>query len=206
MRTRILLAVVAALLLLPSAAFASLADEQRQGSELLAQLKSGTKVCSDLSAADFDHIGEYVMGRALGSTSAHRAMNDRMRLMLGDQGEQRMHELMGRRFAGCATRGSAGYGPMMGGGMMGGSYGSGNFGQMMGTRDWSWMMGGNWRHMSRSDWQDIQRQWMGGGTMNHHGWSAWAIVAVTLGAVLLVALLVALLVRHPFRSPPAPAS
>jgi hypothetical protein len=160
MRTRVLLAVFAALLLVPSAAFASLAGEQRQGGQLLAQLKSGAKACSDLSAEDFDHIGEYAIGRALGSTSTHQAMNDRMRLMLGDQGEQRMHERMGRRFAGCGTRGN------------GGGYGS----------------------------------MMGGGMMNHHGWSAWAVVALTLGAVLLVALLVALLVRHPFRGPPAPAN
>jgi hypothetical protein len=203
MRTRIFLAVFAALLVVPAAAFASLAGEQRQGAQLLGQLRSGAKACSDLSSEDFDHIGEYAMGRALGSVSAHQAMSDRMSLMLGDKGEQRMHELMGQRYAGC---GGAAAGTMMGGGMMGGSYGSGNFDQMMGSRDWSWMMGGNWRHMSRSDWQNVQQQWMGGGMMGHHGWSAWAVVAVTLGAILLIALLVVALVRRPFRSPPAPAS
>jgi hypothetical protein len=85
-----------------------LADEQRQGDELVAQLQAAARSCSDLSAADFDCIGEYVMGRALGSVSAHQVMNGRMRLMLGQGGEQRMHELTGRRFTGCANGSAAG--------------------------------------------------------------------------------------------------
>ena len=91
------------------------------------------------------------MYRALGSTSLHQAMNDRMTVMLGELGESRMHRLLGQRYTGCSTNtgsgATAGYGwmdrGMMGGsGMMGGYDGSGGWGAMMGSSDWSWMMGG----------------------------------------------------------------
>ena len=204
MKARAVVIAVIGVLLAPATSWASLADEQRQGQDLAAQLRSGTATCQELSAEDFDHIGEYAMGRALGSTSAHRAMNDRMRLMLGPWGEQRMHELMGRRLAGCSTgAAAAGTGTGMGPGMMG----NGGWGAMMRSRDWSWMNGGAWRSMSRQDWQRLQRQWMAASAMAsaHHGWSAGAVVAVTLGGMLLVALAVGVLVvlRRPWRHPPA---
>ncbi len=47
------------------------------------------------------------MFRALGSTGLHQAMNDRMITMLGEQGESRMHQLLGARYAGCSTTTSA---------------------------------------------------------------------------------------------------
>ncbi len=207
MRIRVALVSLALILLVPSAALASLADEQRQGQALAAQLQSGAKSCNELSAEDFDHIGEYVMGHFLGSIAAHEAMNERMRLMMGDQAEGRMHQLMGARFAGCAVPGSAGgsYGPMMGQGMMGGSYGNGGWGSMMGSHDWSWMMGGAWRNMSRQDWQRLELQLLGTTRISHHGMSGWAIAAIALATVLLIAALAILAVRRrPFRrSPPA---
>lgn len=217
MHTRTLLVSLALCLLVPGAASASLADEQRQGRDLAAQVRSGAKGCEDLSTEDFDHLGEYVMGRFLGSTNAHQAMNDRMRLMMGDQAEQRMHQLMGRRYAGCydtstgAGNGSMGPG-MMGGaglgpGMIGGYYGRGGWGAMMRSGDWDWMMGGGWRNMSRQDWQRLQQQWLGTSASSDGGWSPWAIIAVTLGSVLLVALAILALVRgRPPRRPPAQAS
>jgi hypothetical protein len=188
----VVIAVIVMLVALATS-WASLADEQRQGQDLAAQLQSGAKSCRELSGDDFDHLGEYVIGRALGSTSVYRAMNDRMRLMLGERGEQRMHELMGQRFAGCLNgSAAAGAGTGMGPGMMGGSYGDGRWSAMMRSRDWGWMMGGAWRSMSRQDWQRVQRQRMGAGasTSQHHGWNTGAIVALTLGGLLLVAVAV----------------
>jgi hypothetical protein len=91
MRIRISVLLTAIFLAIPAVAHASLADEQRQGQQLIGQLQAGTKTCRDLSADDFDHIGEYAMYRALGSTSLHQAMNDRMTQMMGEQGESRMH-------------------------------------------------------------------------------------------------------------------
>ena len=128
MPIRIALAFVVLVLLAPAPAFASLADEQSQGRTLVAQLQSGAKSCGDLTTTDFEHVGEYVMGRALGSTSAHEAMNTRMRQYMGQQGEERMHQLMGERFTGCASGGSA----VMGPGMMGGYSGNGGASMMSG--------------------------------------------------------------------------
>ena len=107
MRIRLALITIGLTLLLPATASASLAGEQQQGQNLIAQLQAGTKTCRDLSAGDLDHIGEYLMFRALGSTSLHQAMNDRMIAMLGEQGESRMHQLLGARYAGCRTSTSA---------------------------------------------------------------------------------------------------
>ena len=76
-----------ALLLTPAASWASLDDEQQDGQNLVTQLQSGVKGCNSFSGAEFAHIGESVMGGALGSTSLHRAMNGRMRPMMGDEGE-----------------------------------------------------------------------------------------------------------------------
>jgi hypothetical protein len=210
MRTRLALITIALVLLIPGAASASLAGEQRQGQNLIAQLQAGTTTCRALSADDLDHIGEYVMFQALGSTTLHQAMNDRMRAMLGEQGESRMHQLLGARYAGCSTRtgGIAGSAGMMGGsGMMGGYYANGGIGAMMSSGEWSWIMGGAWQHMTRQDWQRRQQQLLGpgAGTMMNNGWSAITIIAVCLGAVILVALAILAIIRRPFRRPPTAA-
>lgn len=203
-----LLTWLGVLLLLPSVAFGSLADEEHQGQTLAAQLQSGARSCSGLSAGDFDHIGEYVMGHFLGSTSAHEAMNERMRLMMGEEAEGRMHQLMGARYVGCSAPGGSagGYGSMMGpGGMMGG-YSGGSSGATR-SGDYGWMMGGAWRNMSRSDWQKLQRQWLGTSASAGGGWSGGAIAGVAVGSALLAGLLVMLAVRRRrFRRPPAASS
>lgn len=78
----------------------------------------------------------------LGSTSLHQAMNDRITLMMGEQGEARTHQLLGQRYTGCSGTGATGgYDEMVGAGMMGGSFGTGGWGAMD-SGDWSWMMGG----------------------------------------------------------------
>ena len=191
MRLRLALTALALALLIPAAASASVADEQTQGQDLIAQLQAGTKTCSALSADDLDHIGEYVMFQALGSTALHQAMNDRMTLMLGEQGETRMHQLLGARYAGCSTRtgGIAGRAGMMGGsGMMGGYASNGGISAMMSSSDWSWMMGGAWQPMTRQEWQRLQQRLLGTNASAGRGgggWSPVAIVATTLGAVAL---------------------
>jgi hypothetical protein len=201
--------IVAILLLIPAVAGAALVDEQRQGQNLIAQLNAGTKACSDLSADDLDHIGEYVMFKALGSSARHQAMNERMTLMMGEQATTRMHQLLGARYAGCSTkeRGIAGYRSMMGGGMMNGYHNSGGWGAMMSSSDWSWMMGGTWQHMSHQDWRQLQERLLGTNkTNNHTGWSAIVILGATLVAAVLVLLaILAITRRWPFRRPPAAA-
>lgn len=140
------LAVVVGVLVLPSLAGASVTQEEQAGSRLLGELESGKLRCAEVSGSDFDHIGEYVMGRMFGSPRAHEAMNNMMSTMMGSGSEQQMHEAMGRRFAGCGGgQLPAGFGRMMGavnamgmmgGGMMGGvgpgGRGFGGPGNMMG--------------------------------------------------------------------------
>ncbi len=87
-----------------------------------------------------------------------------MTLMMGAQGESRMHQLLGQRYTGCDGNTSRGAGPggMMGAGMMGGGYyGPGGWGAMMGSGDWSWMMGGAWQNMTRQDWQRLRQRLLG---------------------------------------------
>ena len=106
-RVRLIFVLIAAVLAVIAApALASPADEVAAGREVAQRLQAGATSCNKLSDADFEHLGEYVMERMLGSRATHRAMNDRMTAMMGDANTERMHELMGRRYAGCGTQGA----------------------------------------------------------------------------------------------------
>ena len=198
---------VAAVLAVVSPAFASLRDEVSAGKAVAAQLQSGKASCDGLSDTQFEHLGEYVMDRAVGSRAAHDAMNARMTQAIGAENTDRMHELMGRRFAGCAAAGATTSVPM-GPGMMGGGSGEGGGWGMMSGSGWSWMHNGSWQHMNQSQWRQLASTMMGARyTSGHHGWSTGAVVAVVLGALALGALLAVLLVRRPWqRRPPAAPS
>ena len=132
----------------------SVATEEQQGARVLRAVEDGKRRCTDLSTQEFERVGEYVMGRMAGSTSAHRSMNDLMARMMGERSEERLHVLLGQRFTGCARRGTANFGAMMG--MMGGVAGTGGP-SMMGGRSGDGygglgsMMG---RTSSRSDGDD----------------------------------------------------
>lgn len=205
MRIRLSLLALAIVLVLPATAFASLADEQRQGQQLSARLEAGLEACGQLSAENFDHIGEYVMSRALGSTSVHEAMDERMTAMMGEQSETRMHQLLGQRYTGCTSGsgGTAGYSRMRSG-MMGGYYGNRGWGAMMNSTDWSWMMGGAWQTMTRQAWQRLQERLLGTGASPRPagGWSPVAIIAVTLPVVLLGAFAIFALIPRSSKRPP----
>ena len=179
----------ALVLLVPATALGSVSAEQRQGQALLNQLRSGTKICAQLSSGDLDHLGEFAIGQMLGSTRLHAAMNERMTLMLGATGERRMHQIMGARYAGCHAAGATGaYGGMMMGGSSPSTYG--------------WMMRGNWRTMSRADWQRVAHRWLGApmmSTATPSGTSALAIAGIAAGALLLAGIAFGA-VRH-FRRP-----
>src|SRR5712691_4402254 len=84
-----------------SAVMASTASEEQQGMRLLRAADNGSRDCRSLSSADFELVGEYVMGRMAGSTSSHARMNTLMESMIGNRGEEQMHALMGRRFTSC---------------------------------------------------------------------------------------------------------
>lgn len=130
---------VAALLLAVAALYAwpalAAAQNDSEGAATLRAVEAGQRSCNQLQAGDFEQIGEYVMGRMVGSQQAHESMNNLMRGTLGDAGEQQMHSALGQRFAGCGQgRFPAGVGGMMNGiggmmgivGMMGGGSGAGS--------------------------------------------------------------------------------
>ena len=206
-RLSILLAVFAGILAFgTSSALASLSDEVSAGKATAARVDAGIASCENLSTTDFEHLGEYVMERMIGSRSAHEAMNARMEAMIGSENSDRMHEAIGRRYAGCATTGT-------GSGMMGGieiTGGAGGWGTMMGS-GYAWMRNGAWQHMTRADWQRAGGYMMGHGWMmdgGGSGWSSGAIIAAVLGALALGGLAVYTLLRRPWRrgpSRPSPA-
>jgi hypothetical protein len=126
------LLALALALIVPVTALGGLSSDVKKGQRLAESIRSGQKQCSDLSADDFELIGEYAMGRFLGSPTAHAAMNRHMSLMMGKAGEERMHMALGYRYSGCPGGPASGWvGPM--GGMMSGRHGagSGNFGSGM---------------------------------------------------------------------------
>jgi len=120
--------------LLPAAAAADLGQEEVRGRAIAESVSTGERGCSDLSAEEFELVGEYAMGRYLGDGAAHEAMNAHMVAMMGEGGERRMHVALGYRYSGCRG-GPAGswMGPMAGmmlggGGHEGGGYGPGMMG------------------------------------------------------------------------------
>jgi hypothetical protein len=125
--------LAAAALIVPATALAGLSSDVQQGQRLAESIRSGQKQCSDLSAEDFELIGEYAMSRYFGNTATHEAMNSRMAAMMGSSGEERMHQALGYRYSGCPGGPAAGWIGAMGG-MMSGAYRgeSPNYGGMMG--------------------------------------------------------------------------
>ncbi len=86
-----------------NAAIQSQQQEELEGKNFLDELKNKTITCSQLKDADFEKIGEYFMGQSIGDTSRHIAMNEMMKGMMGEQGEEQAHIAMGKRFSGCDT-------------------------------------------------------------------------------------------------------
>ncbi len=210
--TGLVATLVAALTLAATPALASLSDEVAAGQSVASGLQSGRVTCNGLTRSDFEHLGEYVMERMVGSRSVHAAMNARMEQMMGSENADRMHALLGRTYAGCASATAGTGGGMMGsGGMMGGTGGGiMGWGAMMGSSTWSWMHNGSWQHMSRGQWQQLANSMMGGNVSfsSGDGWSTGAVVGVVLGSLLLGALLavVLVLVRRRWRHHPPGAS
>ena len=99
------------------------------GQTLYTKFQSKQVFCTSLQDADFEKIGEYLMNQQFGNTNSHIQMNDRMKAMMGDQGEERMHIAIGRSVTGCNTSSQQGGARTMMGwnsfGMMNGGFGSG---------------------------------------------------------------------------------
>lgn len=155
-----LLGVVTVFIALAAAPVANASvEEEQQGARVLRELNNGALKCGEANASDFELVGEYVMGRMLGSPQAHESMNAMMARMMGGTGEERVHEVMGQRFAGCGhpafpTR----FGQTMGAmGMMAGGFGPGS-GAMMGAgQGQGYLMGGS---RSSNDHDNFSVAWI----------------------------------------------
>lgn len=128
------MAGLALIALMAALAASGPASAARGGSGILGEIERGERSCSDLSDDDFDAAGEVVMGRMLPSRGAHESMDELIARMMGRPGLERMHQALGRRFAGCGGSGlPGGLGAMMGGlGMIGGGPGLGPMGSGFG--------------------------------------------------------------------------
>jgi len=181
--------VLGALALAAAPAWASAGAEQREGAQTLRSVEDGERPCGTLETDDYERIGEYAMGRMVGSPGAHASMDRLMAQMMGERAEGRMHVLMGRRFSRCG-RGQVpgGFGGMMGAmGMIGGGFGP----RGRGTTDAGGGRGaaGFPGMMDRRNFVD----------QDDDDWSAAAIIMTTLMLLLLVLAVAALLFWRPWR-------
>jgi len=93
------------------------AREEQEGKELWDKLQSKELTCADLNDGDFGVLGEYFMGQMMGDS--HAAMNAMMIQMHGEDGEEQIHVVMGKRLSSCditsaaLPAGSDGWMPMM---------------------------------------------------------------------------------------------
>ncbi|MGD9734115.1 MAG: SHOCT domain-containing protein [Solirubrobacterales bacterium] len=126
--------LLAAAVLFPPIAAADLGHDEQRGVDIAEFVRSGQR-CSQLSAADFELIGEYAMGRYLEDTAAHKAMNEHMVAVMGEEGERRMHIALGHRYSGCGGGPAWSWMGPMAGMMYGTGYGASGYGPgMMGGR------------------------------------------------------------------------
>ena len=77
------------------------AREEAEGKAVWEKLQTKELTCKDLSDDNFGTLGEYFMGQMMGNS--HEAMNNMMIQMMGEQGEEQMHVVMGKRLSGCDT-------------------------------------------------------------------------------------------------------
>jgi hypothetical protein len=179
---RLLVAVAGmsvALALLSAVPAWSAVSAEQPGAALLTQVQNGQATCSKLSSSDLALMGRYDMGRIMGSTAAYSAMNAQMLASTGASGEQLAYRFMGERLAGCATgNGPVAFGTMMG--MMGTSEMGASYGSAYPAGGHGSTMGG-----------DGSSQTSGNG-----GTSVGVIVAIVLGALLLLALIALLATRR----------
>ena len=102
------------------------AREEQEGKELWDKLQVKEVACADLNDEQFGVLGEYFMGTMAGKS--HAAMNAMMMQMHGEEGEEQIHVVMGKRLSGCDTSASV---PEISGGwmpMMNMMWGGMNFG------------------------------------------------------------------------------
>lgn len=174
--------------------------EEQQGARILRSIHAGKLLPSGLSSSQYEHVGEYLMGRALGSSKLHERMSSLMDEMMGPAASDRMHVYLAERYLGESVRPSSRYGALYGlmGVMMSGYHGSPLAGMMS-------------RYLSGRG-QENGAYPMGPGMMGHGyggmmgyayglsgsgggGLSTGAIIAIVLGSLALLGVVTALALR-----------
>ncbi len=90
--------------------------EEKEGKELWAKFQAKKIPCANLNDEQYGVLGEYFMWQMAGDS--HIAMNAMMIQAHGEDGEEQIHIVMGKRLSGCDTSasfpvGSGGWMPMM---------------------------------------------------------------------------------------------
>ena len=90
--------------------------EEQEGKELWNKLQVKEAACADLNDEQYGVLGEYFIGQMAGDS--HAAMNAMMIQAHGEDGEEQIHIVMGKRLSGCDTSAafpaiSGGWMPMM---------------------------------------------------------------------------------------------
>ena len=178
-------------------AVASAASEQQQGAQVLSEVQAGKLHGTKVTSTQYQHVGQYLMGRALGSAQRYEAMDSLMDRMMGQSVSDQMYQYMGERYLGKSVAPNSSYGRyyswmanmmsrysgpyagMMGGYMMGAYHGLTGQGSVTG----GYHMGPGMMGYGYASSQSAA----------HTGMSTGAIIAVVLGAIAAVGLLVVLL-------------
>src|SRR3990172_5359585 len=87
--------------------------EEQEGKDVWNKLQAKDVACADLNDEQYGVLGEYFMGQMAGES--HAAMNAMMIQAHGEDGEEQIHIVMGKRLSGCDT--SAAFPAIIGGWM-----------------------------------------------------------------------------------------
>ena len=138
------------------------AREEQEGKEIWEKLQAKRIECKNLTDDNYASLGEYYMGQMTGTS--HEAMNTMMTQMMGEQGEEQMHIVMGKRLSGCDNQAQL---PQNGVGFM----------PMM------WMMGGGGNPMmGYGGWGNVMNGWGNfGGLLFNLSLIVWLIVGILAG-------------------------
>lgn len=166
------------LLTLAAPAWASVASDQQEGAQIIGKIHDGKLEQTSLSSSQYEQLGEYLMGQALGSTSAHERMNSLMGEMMGSTAVNEMHVYLGERYLGKSVQISGRYAPMYG-----------LIGMMTRYRGSSLanMMSGYLSDHSRSTGSAMMGYGRQSSATSNGGWPAGALVATAILAALLLA-------------------
>jgi hypothetical protein len=201
-RLTVPLALVLSLVIAAPAVADSVATEQQRGAQVLSHVRHGALSTNGLTTDQYENLGEYLMGRALGSTQLHQRMNTLMDQMMGPAASDQMHIYLAKRHLGVNVMPGSRYGDVYR-----------LMGVMMSSYRGSPLAGMMARYLNGHGSAGYS---MGPGMMSYPygsvssaassgGWSTGALVGIAVGTLLLgggFALLVLRLRRRAHRATP----